>query len=57
MSKVLHSAPRFASNAGVIDTLSESISVWLIDAQEQHGEVIFTVKREAIAEVLQILRD
>ena len=27
---VLHSAPKFASNEGVIDAISESISVWLI---------------------------
>lgn len=54
---VLHSAPKFASNDGVIDAVSESISVWLIDAQEQHGEVIFTVKRDAVALVLSILRE
>ncbi|QFT78000.1 NADH-quinone oxidoreductase subunit C [Erythrobacter sp. THAF29] len=54
---VHHSAPKFASNDGVIDTLSESISVWLLDAEQQHGEIILTVKREAIADVLKILRD
>ncbi|QUL38623.1 NADH-quinone oxidoreductase subunit C [Erythrobacter sp. JK5] len=54
---VLHSAPKFASNDGVIDALSESISVWLERAEEQHGEIILTVRREAIADVLQILRD
>jgi NADH-quinone oxidoreductase subunit C len=54
---VLHSAPKFASNDGVIDALSKSISASLLDATEAHGEVSFTVKREAIAEVLQTLRD
>ncbi len=54
---VLHSAPKFASNDGVLEKLSESISVWLIDAKEAHGEVSFTIKREAVAEVLQTLRD
>lgn len=54
---VLHSAPRFASNEGVIDAISEAISVWLIDAHEAHGEVIFRVQRDATARVLQILRD
>lgn len=54
---VLHSAPKFASNDGVLDKLSESISVWLLDAKEAHGEVSFTVKREAVVEVLQTLRD
>jgi len=54
---VLHSAPKFASNAGVIDAISESISVCLIDAQETHGEVFFRVQRNGIEQVLRSLRD
>ena len=54
---VLHSAPKFASNEGVIAELSESISVWLLDAVEAHGECIFRVQREAVETVLQTLRD
>lgn len=54
---VLHSAPKYASNEGVIDAISEAISVWLIDATEAHGEVSFRVKRDGIARVLQTLRD
>ncbi len=54
---VLHSAPKFATNDGVIDALSESISVWMIDAQENHGEIIFTVKRDDVHKVLRTLRD
>lgn len=54
---VLHSAPKFASNEGVIDAISETISVWLIEAYEAHGEVIFRVQRDAIPRVLAILRD
>ncbi|MET4132113.1 NADH-quinone oxidoreductase subunit C [Porphyrobacter sp. MBR-155] len=54
---VLHSAPKFASNEGVIDAISESISVWLIDAQEAHGEVSFRVQRDGIEQVLRSLRD
>ncbi len=54
---VHHSAPKFASNEGLLDTLSESISVWLLDAHEQHGELIFTVKRDNVDLVLSILRD
>ncbi len=54
---VLHSAPKFASNDGLLHTISESISVWLLDAHEQHGELIFTVKRENVDLVLSILRD
>jgi len=54
---VLHSAPRYASNDDVIDRVSESISVWLDHAEEQHGEIIFTVKRDGIVDVLRALRD
>lgn len=54
---VLHSAPKFASNEGVIDTVSETISVWLIEAAEAHGEVILRVERDALEKVLRILRD
>lgn len=57
MTKSVHSAPQYASNEGVIDAIGETISVWLDDAQEQHGEVIFIVKRDEIARVLQMLRD
>lgn len=54
---VFHSAPKFASHEGVIEAIAETISVWLIDACEAHGEVIFRVERDAIAPVLEILRD
>ena len=54
---VLHSAPRFASNEGVIDAVSETISVWLIEAIEAHGEIIFRIHRDAVDKVLRILRD
>jgi NADH-quinone oxidoreductase subunit C len=54
---VLHSAPKFASNEGVIDAISESISVWLLGAAEAHGEVIFRVQRGDIERVLRTLRD
>ncbi len=54
---VVHSAPKFASNEGVIDAIGETISVWLIDAAEAYGEVIFRVERDAVDKVLRILRD
>lgn len=54
---VLHSAPKFASNEGVIDAISESISVWLIESYDSHGELVFRVDRDAVARVLEILRD
>ncbi len=54
---VLHPAPKFASNEGVIDAVAETISVWLIEAVEAHGEVIFRVERDGLDKVLRILRD
>lgn len=54
---VLHSAPKFASNEGVIDAIGETISVWLIEAVEAHGEVIFRVERDSVDKVLRTLRD
>ena len=57
MSVVLHSAPRFASNEGVIDALSATLGARLIAAREEHGEVVLTVERAGIAEALQLLRD
>ncbi len=57
MSMTVHPAPKFASNDGVIETLSEAVSVWLERAVEHHGEIFLTVKRDAIADVLRILRD
>ncbi len=54
---VLHPAPKFASNEGVLDALETSLSVWLDDAREHHGEIVLTAKRADIATVLQSLRD
>ncbi|KEO87290.1 hypothetical protein EH30_06575 [Erythrobacter sp. JL475] len=54
---VLHSAPKFASNEGVIDALGESVSVWLHGAHEQHGEIVLVARREDIQTVLRTLRD
>ena len=53
----LHSAPRIASNEGVIDAVSATLGARLIEAREATGEVILTVERAAIAEALQLLRD
>ena len=54
---VAHSAPKYASNEGVIDALGQSVSVWLDDAREAHGEIILTAKRDHIEAVLRTLRD
>ena len=54
---VVHSAPRFASNDGVIEAVSATLGDRLVSAHEAHGEVVLTVQRDAIADALQLLRD
>lgn len=54
---VVHSAPKFASNKGVLNRLSKALGKSLLDAQEAHGEIILTVKRDRIAWALEKLRD
>ncbi len=54
---VVHSAPRFASNDGVIDTLAASLGSMLTSAVEQHGEIVLTIARGEIENALRILRD
>jgi len=54
---VLHSAPRFASNEGVIETLGKALGAKLVSAVEQHGEIVLTVARGEIENALRILRD
>ncbi|HYD05635.1 MAG TPA: NADH-quinone oxidoreductase subunit C [Reyranella sp.] len=57
MAAVLHSAPRIASNDGVKDALSGALGDALIEAKEEYGEIVLTVKREAIEDALRSLRD
>ncbi len=57
MSKVLHSAPKFASNEGVLAALTAALSASLVDAKDEHGEFVITVAREEIENVLRTLRD
>jgi NADH-quinone oxidoreductase subunit C len=54
---VVHSAPRFASNDGVIEAVSATLGDRLASAHEAHGEVVLTVRRDAIADALEQLRD
>lgn len=54
---VLHSAPKFASNEGVIDALTPALGAMLVSATEEHGEVILTVARDQIENALRLLRD
>ena len=57
MATVLHSAPRYSSNDGVADRLSSAIGKQLVSSHEEHGEILLTVARESIADVLRTLRD
>ena len=57
MATVLHSAPRFASNEGVRETLKAALGGMLLASKEEHGEIVFGVERERIAEALRLLRD
>ena len=57
MSAVLHSAPRFTSNEGVLETLSGALGSMLISAHEYAGEIVLTVQRDSIEDALRQLRD
>ena len=54
---VVHSAPRIASNEGVKDALSTALGDMLVEAHEEHGEILFTVARDRIEDALRLLRD
>ena len=57
MAAVIHSAPRFASNEGVLDALTKAFGPMLVAGHEAHGEVVLTVARPRIADALRLLRD
>ena len=61
MSPVLHPAPRIASNDGVREALSAALSAALgdalIEAHEEHGEILLRVTREGLEGALRTLRD
>ena len=54
---IVHSAPKFAPNDGVIESLSAALGDMLLDAREAHGEVLLTVQRHCIEDALRLLRD
>ncbi len=57
MATVLHPAPKFASSEGVREALSAALGDSLVEAHEEHGELIFRVRREALEGALRTLRD
>ncbi len=54
---VFHSAPRIASNEGVLSALSLALGTKLIGAKEEHGEIVLSVARDQIVPTLKLLRD
>jgi len=54
---VLHSAPKTASNEGVLATLSMALGSLLLAAKEEHGEIVLTVRRDSVEDALRLLRD
>ena len=54
---VVHSAPKFASNEGVLAALSKTLGAMLLAAKEEHGEIVLTVQRDKIAGALALLRE
>ena len=54
---VLHSAPRIASNEGVLDTLVAALGAHVIAHKEEYGEIVLTVARDTIEDALRLLRD
>jgi NADH-quinone oxidoreductase subunit C len=57
MSNVFHSAPRCASNDGVVSALGKALGPMLLASKEEHGEVVLTIARDSIADALRLLRD
>lgn len=57
MSAVLHSAPKIASNEGVRDALVAALGGKVLASKEEHGEIVTTVQRDSIEDVLRLLRD
>ena len=53
----LHSAPRFIMIDGLKSALSEALGDHLLGAYEEHGELLLTVKRDSVEDVLRMLRD
>jgi NADH-quinone oxidoreductase subunit C len=50
-------APAYAANDGVIDTARGVLGAALLDAVEHVGEVALHVRRDAVVEVMTLLRD
>ncbi|OCC23175.1 NADH dehydrogenase [Croceicoccus estronivorus] len=57
MAGVLHSAPKVAVLHGLADVLTGACGDNLLALKEEHGEMVLTVKRGGLEDVLRLLRD
>jgi len=57
MAHVLHSAPRYASFDGVLDGLLARLGDAVVASREEHGEIVLTVVRDQVEDVLRTIRD
>ena len=55
--KLATHVPKMASDEGVIDAARKALGDALLDASEHVGEIMLTVKRDEITNVLKLLRD
>jgi len=55
--KLATHVPKMASDEGVIDAARKALGDALLDATEHVGEIMLTVKRDDITNVLKLLRD
>jgi NADH-quinone oxidoreductase subunit C len=56
MAAVFHPAPKIASNEG-FQALTSALGPMLVDAHEEHGEIVLTIARDEIENALRTLRD
>jgi len=54
---VLHSAPRYVAEEGLLAALSASLGDSLVASKEEYGEIVLTVRRDSIDQALRTLRD
>ncbi|MEJ5976043.1 NADH-quinone oxidoreductase subunit C [Novosphingobium sp. PS1R-30] len=54
---VLHSAPKIASNEGVLEALTQALGDKLVAGREEYGEIVLTIARDRIEDALRLLRD
>ena len=52
-----HSAPKMASDAGVIEAARAALGSLILEEKDQAGEITLTVAREGVAEACRLLRD